>query len=123
MSEFMPYNNTADVIACPEQINETCPVTGYQEVNVCVPVTITPFAHAGVPHTRCCGEPVVTPGDTTCPGTANGVCTLTISQTLCVEVPINFGASVVVGETFVDCLGASAYEPCAYCSSEEEDME
>lgn len=122
MSENMTCNCSADITACPEQLNETCPATGYQEVNVCVPVTITPFAHAGVPCTRCCGEPVVIPDDTTCAGTVNGICTLTISQTLCVEVPINFGASVAVGETFVDCRGASSYDPCAYCRAEEEEI-
>lgn len=67
-------------------------------------------------------DPVVIPGDTTCAGTVNGICTLTISQTLCVEVPINFGASVAVGETFVDCRGASSYDPCAYCRAEEEEI-
>ena len=48
----------------PEVFNEsqTCPAVGYQSASICVPVTVTPFAQAGVATTKCCGDPVVTPG-------------------------------------------------------------
>ena len=100
--------------------NETCPATGFQSVEVCVPVTVTPFAHPNPTITKCCGEPVVEAGDTTCAGNKNGVCTFTITQTLCVEVPVLFGAEAVVGDTFVNCLGASE-KSCHSCSDDNED--
>lgn len=42
--------------------DQTCPATGYQSVSVCVPVTVTPYARTGATYTKCCGNPVVTPG-------------------------------------------------------------
>ena len=97
----------------------TCPATGFQKVDVCVPVTVTPFAKAGKTVTKCCGEPVVTPGDKPCPGRKNGVCTFTIKQTICVEVPVEFGADATVGDTFVNCLDASKDDICRDCNREE----
>lgn len=84
-----------------------------------MPVMVTPFAHAGKTKTRCCGEPKVEAGEKPCPGKKNGVCTFTISQMICVEVPVNFGADAVVGDTFVDCMGASADDICTNCREEE----
>lgn len=104
----------------PPHVDETCPAVGFQKVSVCVPVTVTPFAHAGNTVTTCCGSPVVVSGDTPCKGKKNGVCSFTISQTICVEVPVNFGAKAVVGDTFVDCLGASANDLCTNCKGHEE---
>ena len=39
----------------PEVLNEsqTCPTVGYQSASICVPVTITPLAQAGVTTTKC----------------------------------------------------------------------
>ena len=44
-----------------EVLNETCPAVGYQQVNVCVPVTVTPYAHTGATKTKFCGDPRVMP--------------------------------------------------------------
>ena len=71
---------------------QTCPAVGYQTASVCVPVTVTPFAQTGITVTRCCGTPVVTPGVNVCPGVKNGACFFTISQDVCVAVPVDFGA-------------------------------
>ena len=103
-----------------EVLNETCPAVGYQQVNVCVPVTVTPYAHTGATKTKFCGDPRVIPGDSICPGEQNGVCTFTISPTLCIEVPVDFGATATVGDTYVDCLGASSCDICAVCRDEED---
>ncbi|MGN1201948.1 MAG: hypothetical protein ACI4RF_01525 [Eubacterium sp.] len=99
--------------------DKTCPTTGFQKASVCVPVVVTPFAHAGKTVTKCCGDPVVVSGDKPCPGRKNGTCTFTISQTICVEVPVDFGATAQVGDTFVDCLGSSADDICKNCDDEE----
>ena len=100
-------------------IDGTCPATGFQKISVCVPVVVTPFAHTGPTVTKCCGDPVVKAGDTPCPGKKNGVCAFTISQTICVEVPVNFGATATVGDTYVDCIASSAEDICNRCEKEE----
>lgn len=92
------------------QENMTCPAVGYQAVNVNVPVTITPFAKAGATATRCCGTPIVKSGKSIGQGTKNGICNFTIGQNIIVAIPVAFGAEAVVGDTYVDCLGASAEE-------------
>ena len=93
-----------------------CPAMGYQKAEVCVPVTVTPFAKAGTTTTTCCGKPTVDPSGTPCAGTENGVCTFTISQIICVEVPVEFGASAKVGTTHVNCLGVSSENICENCT-------
>lgn len=114
MSECVNYTNTK-----PDPSDGTCPATGFQRIGVCVPVTVMPFAHTGDTITKCCGDAKAVPGDKACSGKKNGVCTFTISQTICVEVPVVFGANADVGDIFVDCLGASADDICANCRNEE----
>lgn len=95
--------------------DQTCPAVGYQAASICVPVTVTPFAKTGATSTKCCGNPVVTSGKNTCGGTKNGACAFTISQDICVAVPVAFGAEATVGDTFVNCMGASADDVCTDC--------
>lgn len=99
-----------DIETQAPQENATCPSVGYQAVNVNVPVTITPFAQAGATSTRCCGTPIVKSGKSIGQGTKNGICNFTIGQNIIVAIPVAFGAEAVVGDTYVDCLGASAEE-------------
>ncbi|MEG2174024.1 MAG: hypothetical protein RR135_00885, partial [Oscillospiraceae bacterium] len=87
---------------------QTCPTVGYQSASICVPVTVIPFAQAGATLTKCCGDPIVTPGKNSCSGLQNGTCSFTISQDICIQVPVEFGATATVGNTFVTCNGASA---------------
>ena len=96
---------------------QTCPAVGYQSASVCVPVTVTPFAQAGATTTKCCGSPVVTPGRVTCEGIRSGACVFTISQDICVSVPVEFGAEATVGEAYVNCGGASAEDICTACDA------
>lgn len=94
----------------PVEENATCPAVGYQAVNVNVPVSVSPFAHTGATITKCCGKPIVMPGNETGQGTKNGICSFTIGQNIVVAIPIAFGAKATVGDTYVDCLGASSEE-------------
>lgn len=102
--------------------NQTCPTVGYQAATVCVPVTIEPYARAGATRTKCCGEASVLPGKQICGGIKNGLCSFTLSQNICVAVPVEFGANAVVGEAFVDCLGASATDICTDCNLTPADV-
>ncbi len=101
----MSEENTALV-----ENNETCPAIGYQAVNVNVPVTVRPFAKTGSTVTRCCGAPIVKSGKSIGQGTKNGICNFSIGQNIVVAIPVAFGAEATVGDTYVDCLGASAEE-------------
>lgn len=94
---------------------ETCPATAFQPATVCAPVRVTPFVNDLPTTTFCCGDPVVTPNATTCPGVRNGSCTFTITQDICVEVPIEFGANSVVGDPFVTCGTATEEDVCTDC--------
>ncbi|MEG0765181.1 MAG: hypothetical protein RR403_03970 [Pseudoflavonifractor sp.] len=96
-------------------VDQTCPAVGYQTASICVPVTVTPFAETGTTITKCCGAPFVAAGKNTCGGTKNGVCTFTISQDICVAVPVSFGAVATVGDTYVSCISASAEDICSNC--------
>ncbi len=101
----------------PKTVSEsqTCPAVGYQSASICVPVTVTPFAQTGSTVTKCCGDPVVTPGQNTCSGVRNGSCFFTISQDICVAVPVEFGAVATVGDSYINCNGASGKDICAGC--------
>lgn len=95
--------------------DQTCPAVGYRSASICVPVTVNPFARTGATFTKCCGTPVVIPGKVTCEGERNGSCVFTISQDICVAVPVGFGATATVGDAFVNCIGASADDICTGC--------
>ena len=97
---------------------ETCPAIGYQKASVCVPVTVTPFAKPGDTKTFCCGEPVITEGIEPCEGKVGGSCSFTITQNICVAVPVEFGAVSKVGDTTVTCGETSSKDIRTNCSSE-----
>lgn len=96
--------------------NQTCPSVGYQAATICVPVTIEPFAKTGATKTKCCGNATVVSGTQPCKGIKNGTCSFTISQNICMAIPVEFGANAVVGDTYVDCLGASDQDICTDCA-------
>ena len=93
----------------------SCTVYGSQRATVCVPVTVTPFASVGDTVTRCCGNPRVTPGTAACGGTPMGSCVFTISQDVCITVPVAFGATSVVGRYSVLCGDANTGDNCPDC--------
>lgn len=107
----MVTNTSSDIISEPQM----CPAVGYQSASICVPVTVTPFAQAGATTTKCCGSPVVIPGREVCGGVKNGSCFFTISQDICVAVPVEFGAVATVGDSYVSCNGASEDDICSTC--------
>lgn len=89
-----------------------CSATGYQDVNVCIPVTIRPFGEVGNVKTHCEGRPFITQGCDHCPGKPGEVCKFTISQKLRVEIPVIFGAKAEIGETSVECGCAESVSEC-----------
>lgn len=51
-----------------------------------------------------------------CDGVKNGTCVFTIGQNICVQVPVEFGATAQVGDTYVNCNGATADDICTDCN-------
>jgi hypothetical protein len=95
--------------------DQTCPTVAYQPATVCVPVTVKPYAIPGATTTFCCGDPIITAGSSTCGGIVNGQCTFTITQNICVAVPIEFGATTTVGAPSVQCGVATNEDVCTNC--------
>lgn len=112
MTEYPNYKQENTQTVLGGTVDRICPTVGEEKVDVSVPVTIVPFAHAKTPKIKCCGEPKITQGEPSCKGKINGVCTFTISQTIGVEVPVAFGATATVGETYVECGCAKADNKC-----------
>ncbi|MDD2391518.1 MAG: hypothetical protein PHU94_01095 [Bacilli bacterium] len=110
-------NENKNVILETEE--KTCPATAYQTSTICVPVSVKPFAKTGTTKTKCCGSPIVSSDTKICNGVKNGECTFTISQSICIEVPVEFGAKAEVGDTYVECTGASSEEStCNDCQEQ-----
>lgn len=97
---------------CGSMEGTGCSAVGFQDVNVCIPVTIKPFGEVGNAKTQCLGKAVVSQGCPKCPGKPGEVCKFTISQKLRVEVPVVFGARAEIGEASVDCGCADSCNSC-----------
>lgn len=98
-----------------------CTQTVFQQATVCVPVTVKPFAIPGEAVTICCDDPVVTNGTSFCTPSGRTECTFTVKQTLCIEIPIIFGADVITGNVSTTCDGASTNE-CECLMNETADL-
>ncbi len=102
-------NHDADSIT---KVN-TCSRSAYQRATVSVPVAVKPFSFTGPTKTSCCGEPVIE--EILCKKNCNDeICYFTISQKICVEIPVHFGATAHVGDSWVECHDAST-EECDEC--------
>jgi len=92
---------------------DECSVNAFQELDICVPVTIEPFVTLGDPVVECIDDPCITP--VACHSwNRNGTCKFTVSQKLCVMVPIEFKATASSGTTSV-CCGDASDEDCQEC--------
>lgn len=67
----------------------------------------------------CCGEPTVQ-GGAQCTGNQTS-CMFTITQSLCVEIPISFGAVVETGTAVVQC-GTVSETQCDCSDDVEEEV-
>ena len=76
-----------------------CAKTGCQCVDVSLPVEVSPVACVGEIVTTCQGTPVVTCRTDPCCNTA----VLTVTQQLCLTIPVRFGANTCVGEATIAC--------------------
>lgn len=94
--------------------SEPCESVFYQKETICVPVKVTPFAKPGTAMATCCGAPVVKTGGQCMENQTS--CSFTITQSLCIEIPISFGAVIETGTPTVQC-GTVSETQCD-CSQE-----
>lgn len=97
------------------QKTQTCPAVGSQTAMVALPVKVCPYSITGPAKIRCCGEPIVLPCSDHCRGKVNGTCEFTISQKIKIEIPVEFGATVNVGDTYVECGCSKCEDPKKDC--------
>lgn len=97
--------------------NSTCLKIAYQRAVVTVPVAVKPYSVAGPTNTLCCSDPVITNVRWT--GSKEQICYFTITQEICIEIPVQFGAEAYVGAPGVDCLGTSL-EDCEDCMESDD---
>lgn len=95
----------------------SCENVFFQKEKVCVPVTVKSFATPGDATVTCCGKPVVM-NQNACPS-GNMSCTFTVTQELCIKIPITFGADVETGRATVQC-GEVTTTPCD-CDADDTD--
>ncbi len=75
-------------------------------LDVCVPIIITPTATVEQPSVGYCGQPVITPGARSCTqGQSDNSYYFTLSQTVCVTVPVQLQTVVTAEEAGAVCLG------------------
>ena len=100
----------------------TCPTVSTHDTTVSVPIQSVPFANPGTVVIQCCGAPCITEG-TSPAGKVNGSCCFTVSQTMRIDIPLVFGASVLLGETYVQCGGTTgSIEGQCGCEDEVADV-
>lgn len=86
-----------------------CSNAFYQTDLISVPIKVAPYAKAGPCSTVCCGSPIITVGND-CQGEAGRTCEFTITQKICVKLPLRFGAAVKVEHARIQCGGLSETE-------------
>ena len=90
-----------------QQVPSECPVIVHETVCVQAEVTITPQVVPGIIESFCVGEPMIGP----CPGTPVEECTFTVSQSICVQIPLTFSAAATAEPTGIVC-GTPDVGPC-----------
>ncbi len=82
----------------------TCPINGCSKVStqcvdVSAPVVLAPTASLGSPTVTCQGSPSVT-----CVTSSDKTyCTVTLTQQVCVSIPVCYGVSIATGEVTIAC--------------------
>ena len=87
----------------------SCPVSGCNKVStqcvdVSAPVVLSPTATLGTPTVTCQGSPNVT-----CVTSSDRTyCTVTLTQQVCVSIPVCYGVSISTGDTTIACSDGGA---------------
>ena len=88
----------------PECRDRTC----LQCVRIEQPVTVTPTSEIGTASVCYQGAPAVL-----CERDPAGTrCRLTVTQNICLSIPVRFGVEVSAEDPSIDCAGGCGQEPC-----------
>jgi hypothetical protein len=103
-----------------------CDVTAFQEIDVCVPITVEPYVDLGEPIIECIEEPCLLP--IPCDAwNKKSKCKFTICQKLNIMIPIEFKAETCSGPPSVSCLGSEeeeeedAWPPYICCETQKKE--
>ena len=100
----------------PYQPEESCPTSGCSKigtqcVDVSAPLTLTPIATAGTAVITCQGMPSVV-----CVTDDEGTsCTVTVTQRVCVAVPIRYSVVVNPDDPTIACAAGAESSSCSSC--------
>ena len=91
--------------SCP---SGSCSRVGTQCVNIAAPMVLTPSAVMGAATVTCQGTPVIT-----CVTQDGGAtCTVTMTQQVCVSVPIRYGVTMTTGDVTIGCADSCVGSGC-----------
>lgn len=100
-----------------------CDVKVFQDLDVCVPVTVKPYVRINETEVECIGEPYIITNHGYMKG--KNVCKFNLAQKLCVMIPIEFIAKATNGPISVIC-GELSGEDCSHemcCENKEYNEE
>ncbi|MEG0369998.1 MAG: hypothetical protein RR593_08360 [Hungatella sp.] len=86
---------------CPEA-QVTCTGVSAYYADLSVPIKIRPYAIVGNLETVCCGDPIISCRT----GQGNNGscgCEITITQTICIRIPVEYGTLADIGDTCISC--------------------
>lgn len=95
------YKKESILAASPLCPVSGCSKSGTQCVEISKPVVLSPTAVVGTITTACQGNPVVE-----CENNADGTaCTVTLTQRVCVTIPVTFGVAMDESSPGIQCAG------------------
>lgn len=99
----------------------SCDVNIFQDLDVCVPITVEPFVKLHEAEVECIDEPYIVSSQYNCKN-KNGTCRFNLAQKLCIMIPIEFKAKTSSGPTSVICGDISDEDcPSFVCKENDED--
>jgi len=104
----MSSDKNIEATPCNEN---SCDVTAFQEIDVCVPINLEPYVDLGEPIIDCIEEPYLIPIPCDSWDKKKRKCRFTICQKLSIMIPIEFYVYACSGPASVDCTGE---EECYY---------
>jgi hypothetical protein len=87
----------------------TCEKVVHQKTKVSLPISVEPFVIPGKIKARCCGTTKVTIDPF---NECKDNCNYVITQEICIEIPLKFGVSTEIKESFVECETPSIEDTC-----------
>jgi len=107
-------NNISKTITALQNEEGLCETTIHEEVCVQATVTITPTVTSGSSTSFCLGNPIIG----SCPGTLRENCVFTVSQNICVQIPLSFSATAEAVPNGIVCneVGIGACQGTSGCT-------